>query len=204
MKKRAAVYIDGFNLYFGIIEKSWERFLWLNMESFSKSIIPKKCTFAYSKYFTSLIKGRQSKLRRQRTFLAALKTLNKLDIYYGHYKTKEWKCTNCHHSNITPIEKKTDVNIATHMLADAFEDKFDVAILVTGDSDLTSPIIAIKKLFPKKSIIVGFPPQRDTYELKQIADSSFYIGKNKFKDNQFSDTITLKNGKILNRPSKWV
>ena len=35
----------------------------------------------------------------------------------------------------------TDVNIATQMMIDAFQDKYNMAMLISGDSDLVPPII---------------------------------------------------------------
>ena len=44
----------------------------------------------------------------------------------------------------------TDVNIAVEMLADAFHNEYDTAILISADSDLSAPIKKVKSLFPQK------------------------------------------------------
>lgn len=203
MKKRTIVYIDGFNLYFGLLEKGWKNLLWLNLVNFSKSIIPPDNSFVQTKYFTSFIKGDEKKVKRQRIFLRANQTLKNISFYYGQYKIKYWECSKCKHSTKFHIEKKTDVNIATQMLIDAFQDRFDLAILVSGDSDLSPPISAIRTIFPNKSIIVAFPPERVTQELIQVSNSAYYIGKNKFSTNQLPPRLTTKDGKILKRPNIW-
>jgi hypothetical protein len=41
----------------------------------------------------------------------------------------------------------TDVNIATQILIDAFQDKYDMTMLISGDSDLVPPIRTIHELF---------------------------------------------------------
>ena len=38
-ENRVIVYIDGLNLYEGLCEKGWKKYLWLNIESFAESII---------------------------------------------------------------------------------------------------------------------------------------------------------------------
>lgn len=38
----------------------------------------------------------------------------------------------------------TDVNIAIQLLGDAFDDKFDVALVISGDSDLTTPVRRVR------------------------------------------------------------
>ena len=37
-------------------------------------------------------------------------------------------------------EKGSDVNLASHLLRDAFSKKFEVAVLITNDSDLAEPV----------------------------------------------------------------
>lgn len=64
------------------------------------------------------------------------------------------------HSYDTHHEKMTDVNIAVQMLSDAFQDQFDVALLVSADSDLVGLITTLRQLFPLKRVIVAFPPRR--------------------------------------------
>jgi len=54
------------------------------------------------------------------------------------------------------------VNIAIALTSDAFRDQFDTALLVSGDSDLTGPVLQIKQLFPAKRIVVAFPPARSS------------------------------------------
>jgi hypothetical protein len=52
----------------------------------------------------------------------------------------------------------TDINITTELLSDAFTDRFDVALLISADSDLVGPIQKVRHLFPEKRMIVVFPP----------------------------------------------
>ena len=79
-----------------------------------------------------------------------MKTRSDIELHFGHYLQKEIKCRNCGASWQSNEEKMTDVNIATQLLIDAFNDDFDVAIVVSGDSDLTTPIQNVIKLFSNK------------------------------------------------------
>ena len=36
--ERVIVYIDGFNLYFGLRSKGWKKYYWLNLKEFSRSL----------------------------------------------------------------------------------------------------------------------------------------------------------------------
>ena len=52
----------------------------------------------------------------------------------------------------SPAKKKTDVNIATHLICDGIADLYETAIIVTADSDLIPAINAVKKLKPKSGL----------------------------------------------------
>ena len=41
-KEKVIVYIDGFNLYFGLKEKKWKKFYWLNLKKLAKSLVKKE------------------------------------------------------------------------------------------------------------------------------------------------------------------
>jgi len=98
----------------------------------------------------------------------------------------------------------TDVNIATQMLIDAYQDRFDMAMLISGDSDLVPPIKAIHILFNQKRIFVAFPPKRSNSSVALIAKGSIIIGRKKLIESQFPDKITKRGGFILNKPDGWL
>lgn len=97
----------------------------------------------------------------------------------------------------------TDVNIAVQMLVDAIHDKYDVALLISGDSDLVPPIKAVHKNFPNKRVVVAFPPKRHNNSVKTVARGSFQIGRAKLRQNQFPDKVVTESGYELNIPDHW-
>jgi uncharacterized LabA/DUF88 family protein len=97
----------------------------------------------------------------------------------------------------------TDVNIAMEILTDAFEDKFDTAILISADSDLVPPIRTIKRIYPRKRIVVFFPPKRFSTHLKNSADIQLSIGRGSLVKSQFPDRIRKSDGIILEKPLEW-
>lgn len=148
--ERVITYIDGFNLYFGLRSKKWQRYYWLNFNLLAANLMKPYQKHIYTKYFTSRIVNPLGKHKRQTVYLEALQTLPDLSIYYGKYQHNPHKCPNCGHVETIPSEKMTDVNIAVELLADAYQDKFDTALLISADSDLTSPIEKVRQLFPKR------------------------------------------------------
>ena len=97
----------------------------------------------------------------------------------------------------------TDVNIAMELLVDAQEDRFDVALLVSADSDLTGPVIKVRTLFPNKRVIVAFPPDRVSERLKREASGWISIGADSIRQNQLPDPVVKPDGVKLWKPVEW-
>lgn len=202
-KIRIAVYVDGFNLYFGLKEKGWQKYYWLNIWELGKHLA-KDCNLVSVKYFTSDVRSPKDKVSRQQAYLAALEyQAPQIEIIKGKYLATKRTCQKCLHEHTQNQEKMTDVNIATHVLNDAWKDVYDVAIIVSGDSDLVPPIRIVKAEFPQKHVRVAFPPKRSSEHLKQTT-TTFYINEGAFKASQMSAEVIKPDGSKLSRPSTWV
>ena len=97
----------------------------------------------------------------------------------------------------------TDVNIAVELLGDAQDDAFDTAVIISGDSDLTPPVLATLNRYPEKRVIVAFPPARHSSQLEHAATAAFTIGRKKLKDSQLPEEIVKPDGFVLRRPTEW-
>src|SRR5580704_1109968 len=135
LEHRVAVYVDGFNLYFGVRGSGLGKYLWLDLCAFSKSLLKERQRLVAVKYFTARIARPESKRKRQNAYLDALSTLDNglFSVAYGNYQQNPTTCSHCGQSSDVPSEKQTEVNIAVAMLTDAFKDGFDVALLVSAD-----------------------------------------------------------------------
>ncbi|WP_422932170.1 NYN domain-containing protein [Singulisphaera sp. PoT] len=202
-QERVIAYVDGFNLYFGMKSKGWRRYYWLDIKKFTESYTLPHQQLISVKYFTSRIRAPEDKRKRQATFLEALETLDGLTIHYGQFYDQPFKCPACKTTELVPAEKMTDVNIATRMLVDAFADRFDTALLVSADSDLAAPVKAIREVFPQKRVVIAFPPDRVSNELKSLANAHIFINKIKLSENQLPDTVVKPDGFELQKPQKW-
>jgi len=200
---RVIAYIDGFNLYFGLKEKGWRRFYWLNVQLLVQNLLKFNQELVMTKYFTARVIGSPDKQKRQSVFIEALETLPNLKIFYGKYQLNPRECPSCGSKNLVPNEKMTDVNIAVEMLLDAVNNEFDMALLLSADSDLTPPVSAIKNTFPHKRIIIAFPPKRESVELSNIAHACLRIGRANFARSLFPDKVKKADGFILQRPPTW-
>jgi uncharacterized LabA/DUF88 family protein len=204
MHQRVLAYIDGFNLYYGLKAAGWKRFYWLNLQALVRNLLEAEQDLVFTKYFTSRVSYPPDKERRQSIFLEALETLNEFSIHYGHYQTNPQWCRKCGNKVMIPSEKMTDVNIAVEILSDAYQDLFDTAVLVSADSDLTAPILAIKGLFPQKRIIIAFPPKRHSTQLKRLAHGYLQIGRAALAKSVFPISVPKSDGYILRKPAEWI
>jgi len=97
----------------------------------------------------------------------------------------------------------TDVNIAVEMMADAFQDRLDTALLVSADSDLTAPVATTVRLFPSKRIVAAFPPARSSEDLKRVVSGYFMIGHGVLARSLFPERVARADGFVLTRPASW-
>jgi uncharacterized LabA/DUF88 family protein len=97
----------------------------------------------------------------------------------------------------------TDVNIATEMLLDAFNNRFDKALLVSADSDLVPPVKAIREKYPDKGIVMAFPPRRYSADLQTVASASLYINRADLSQSRFPPKVTKADGFVLECPPQW-
>lgn len=200
--ERVIVYIDGFNLYFGMREADLDDCRWLNLRKLVESILQPNQELVAIKYFTSRVSNSPDKQKRQTKYIEALET-TKIKIIYGHYQDGNQECVRCGHIWRTAKEKMTDVNIATHLIMDAYKDFYDAAMLISGDSDLVPPIRAVHENFQNKRVFIAFPPKRHNVSMSAVAKGSFIIGKKKLKDCQFDPEIKKEDGYILRIPEQW-
>lgn len=206
MVDRVAVYIDGFNLYYGMTGRGWRRYLWLDIYKFSMNILDKNQCLVKVRYFTSQVPYNpldRYKVRRQQTYLKAIRELAGVCIHLGRYQQKKVMHHACGKRLKFPQEKMTDVNIATNLLCDAHDDLFDVAMIVSGDSDLVSAVDATCTRFDNKKAIVCFPPNRGSVRLKSVASGCKCLGREAFSKSQLPDPFIVPGKNPICRPQSW-
>lgn len=208
MVVRSIVYVDGFNLYYGAIRGG--PYKWLNLERYFQLLRPDDQIQRIS-YFSALITGAHRV--NQETYLRALQTQPLIEVLLGLYKNKTIKCgvRICHHTGSKefpfPEEKRTDVNIALQMIDDAYQDRCDRMVLVSGDSDLVPVINMVRLRFPSIQIIV-YVPSRDpirgaAVELRSAANKDKSLPINLLAKAQFPSNIPDNAGGTIAKPATW-
>jgi len=204
---RTNVYIDGFNLYYGATKGTLYK--WLDLSQLCQLLLP-KAHIQEIKYFTARVKGwahDPDQPIRQLAYLRALQTIPNLTVFYGHFLThsvsrmitgsdpREWVKVD------ETKEKGSDVNLASHLLWDAFTKKIDAAVLITNDSDLAEPVKIVRNVLNLPVSILN-PHQRHSVELEKLATFIRRIRLNHVKNSQFPDNMTDANGAFY-KPPKW-
>ncbi len=208
MADRTIIYVDGFNLYYGAVRGGSSK--WLNLQRYFEMLRPHDSIIQIH-YFTALVDGPTKP--NQEVYLRALGTLPKVNIVLGKFKKKQVRCSNslCNFTGNrlfqVPEEKRTDVNIAVFLLDDAYQDKCDHSIVVSGDSDLVPAIGLLKTRFPKKRVTVYVPsrnPKRGAaVELRSVADKSRTLPLNLLPLAQFPTSVPDGVGGTLVKPASW-
>ena len=204
--QRVTVYIDGFNLYYGLRDKKWQRYLWLDVRRLSENLLRSSQILVAVHYFTARMfpePNNPGKSMRQDMFLDAIETLPDVYIHYGYHVPRKVSCSKCGATWRTYEEKTTDVNIAVELLGDAQDDVFDTAIVISGDGDLATPVRAVGKRYSRKRTVIAFPPGRHAAGLVRAASAYFTIGRDVFRDSQLPNRITKSDGYVLTRPPTW-
>lgn len=202
---RVVVYVDGFNLYFGLKSAGFKRHFWLDLIALSEALLKQGQQLEAVHYFTARIRDNGRNVddqKRQNTYIEALQ-LQGVQCQFGHFLDKARSCRSCGTGWTDYEEKMTDVNIAVQLISDAVDDRFDTAILLSGDSDLVTPIRWIRQRYPGKRLIVAFPPARHSSELKRCAHGFLSIGEDKLRSCQLPDNVIKPNGFVLQRPATW-
>ena len=200
---RVAIFIDGFNIYHALNDNlAYHKYKWLNIDKFSRCFISPKDNITDIFYFTSYVTWDSQKLARHQIYVRALQFVGVKPIF-GAFRMKDMKCRICHKQYRIPEEKQTDVNIAVKLFQTATMDTWDIALIISGDSDLIPAIEAVKKTFPAKQIGIAIPIGRSAEELKQVTDFHRKVKQKHLQTCQFDDEITIDHNTILHRPANW-
>ena len=205
---RTQVYIDGFNLYYGSVKNT--PYKWLNVKRMCELLLPSQCKIVGIKYFTAKVhssKKDPQKHIRQLVYLRALKTLPNLEIVYGRFlRNRTWmpltKPGKNHYVEVWKTEEKgSDVNLAVHLLKDGYQGNYDLAVLVTNDSDLLS---AVKIVRHDLRLRVGLlnPQKEPSKVLYTEVNFIRQIRKNVLQLSQFPTQMKDSKGKFI-KPTDW-
>lgn len=208
---RTRVYVDGYNLYYACLRRS--PYKWLNIHALTSALLPRN-QIDKVRYFTAQVSARPhdpDQPQRQQTYFRALGTVPEIEIHLGHFLTHEvsmpdavaWNAGRYRAVRVIKTEEKgSDVNLATHLLMDAVDNLFDVAIIISNDSDLKEPIAQVSRRFKKKIGILAPEGARISRALLPLAHFIKHIRPGALAKAQFSNQMTDAVGQFQ-KPPNW-
>ena len=148
---RVIFFIDGFNLYHAIKSLQANHLKWLDLKTLCQNFAPSpQFTIENIHYFSAYATWLLGAFHRHKIYLQALRSTGVVPVL-GKFKKKDSGCKQCGSTWKSHEEKETDVNIALHILDQAYRNKFDRAIIISADSDFSPAVKLVRKRFPENS-----------------------------------------------------
>jgi uncharacterized LabA/DUF88 family protein len=197
-KQRTALYVDGFNLYYGCLKDT--PYKWFDFVCAARQVLDASNEITLVKYFTARVKPTADNPdvhKRQQIYLKALEaTFPQLEIIEGRFLVLPGK---------KPSEKGSDVNLAIHLVNDAWLDRFDVGAVMSNDADLAGAIHMVKAQHKKHVGLI--PPitnadRRLSNDLRVAASFVRSIRKSTLAECQLPNPV-VRGTVELHKPPHW-
>ena len=168
MSDRIAIFIDGSNLYHAL-QANFKHHN-LNFTEFANKLTGSRQLFRVY-YYNILQEPAQwpEAYRDQQEFLDNLRKTPYLEVRLGSTKMAQG----------VQVEKGIDIMLATDLLHFAWNNLYDVAVLVSGDSDFAYALQAVKNM--GKHIEVAYFERNVSRDLLDVADNRHLLNKQFFK-----------------------
>ena len=208
---RTFAYVDGLNLYYRAVKGTAHK--WLDVEALLRSLLRPENDLVRIRYFTADISGRRdpSAPLRQQAYLRALGTNPVVAIHKGNFlvSTKWAEIASPPDKFLRPSpvvvsvikteEKGSDVNLAAHLLNDAFNDRFDVAVVLSNDTDLVEPLRMVRDEI-RKPVGLICPSPKPAESLRRVASFIRHITSSRLAGAQLPNPIP---GTTIHKPETW-
>ena len=206
------VYVDGFNLYNRALRQT--RYKWLDLEAMSQRLL-RRYDIHRVRYFTARIKARQDAQApaRQAAYLRAIAANPKVTVHLGQFLiTRTWMPAHPleydSSGDVVKVqvrkteEKGSDVNIASHMMFDAFRDDADAFVLLSNDSDLAETM-RLLSIGMRRTTGIIFPTKNPSNELLSTEPAIIrQVREGTLRFSQMPETVADLNGAV-HRPAAW-
>ena len=175
---RVRVYIDGFNLYYGVPLQYGIK--WVDIKALmARLLLQKNSSYRVEKIFlfSSKVLGEEDEQRQSNYFGAIKYHSPDIEIRLGGFKTAHKYGKNSQGKTVrvrVREEKETDVNIACRIVDDAHTSAgkdFDICCLVSNDGDLAEAL-RVKERLQQKTILIFPRAERSSHEQRRIACTS--------------------------------
>lgn len=206
---RTSIYIDGFNLYYRALKGT--PYKWLDLKTMVSHLLQPHHQITQIKYFTAIVSGifDPSQPNRQKTYIRALKSFTpEFSVHYGHFLS---------HTVSAPLaplttppgfvkvvkteEKGSDVNLAVHLLNDAWLDRYDCAIVISNDSDLAEPLRLVREQNNKMIGLIS--PLLQGHPSRELQKHAHFVKRIRAGVLRVSQLPSPIPGTTIHKPASW-
>ena len=166
---RVIIFIDGSNLYHSL-EENCKRFD-VDFAALAAKLCKDRSLFRT--YYYNVLRDPErtpQAYQDQQKFLSALYNVPYLEVRLSGSKMR----------GDVAVEKGVDIMIATDLLRLAWEDIYDVAVLVTGDGDFAYAVQTVKNM--GKHVEIAAFPANLSWDLANVADDREFFTPEYFSD----------------------
>jgi len=165
--QRVAIFIDGSNLYHNL--KRYK--IKTNFENIIKKIETKREIIDIF-YYTALLDRSidEKRYNSHKKFLNKIKQIPNFNVVLCNLRKMILE-----DGKIDFAIKGDDVHLATDLIKGAYENQYEIAIIVSGDADFIPAIRLVQK--NGKKVINAFFPKSSSYQLRNCCDGSINLKK---------------------------
>ncbi|XYD06380.1 NYN domain-containing protein (plasmid) [Methylorubrum populi] len=226
---RTIVYVDGFNFYHLRLQRQ-RQYRWLNLKAMADQLLKPPHVVTQVNYYTARVSSKidAQAPAKQQAYLAALATVPEIQTHYGRFLFGEkwaflmqppaakpptyiWNLPGPRMVQVAKVEEKgSDVNLAAHLVRDAYLNRFDVALVLSNDTDLVEPVRIVTKEVGKQVGLIapcrqrhGGPPIPSP-SLRAVGSFVLYVDDRHLAAAQFPDPVVRAKGNPVIKPAGWV
>jgi hypothetical protein len=206
---RVRVYVDGFNLYYRALRRTPHK--WLDPVALARAMLAADDHIDCVRYFTARISSRAGDVlapARQQTYLSALQTIPEIRIHYGRFiaktKTRPLVENEKVYVHVFDTEEKgSDVNLATYLLHDGWQDRYDAALVMSQDTDLCEPIRLVRDDLRKPIGVVWLDGTQPGRRMRDVASFIRQVTPSRLAAAQLPNPLMGRNGHLIHKPERW-
>jgi len=164
--ERTMIFIDGSNFYHGALEALGTAKV--DFAVLCDLLCGQQRRLIHTHYYNVRLRQLMDKVgyAQQQRFFSALQAIPHFELHAGRLvdREREEVCPKCRHKYVVSYqtEKAVDILLAVDMLACAFDDQYDTAIIVSQDGDFAPAVSEVRRL-RKRVENAEFPHRLPSY-----------------------------------------
>ena len=202
LKRRAVLYVDGFNLFHALLDQNRREWLWLDLQALGRGLIDPMERLTGVVWVSAHRPQARARMEAQFRYEAALMARG-VRCLMGHFIVHGEHCRACGHGWSSATEKQSDVNLALAVADDVAANRVDSVYLLTTDGDHAATVRFVREAYPNKRIVSVAPPGRlHNRQIANWTDELVGIGSNLLTQSMLPDRLKTAKGWI-ERPEAW-